>query len=123
MHSDPRYPHLSPQGQQELLVYLKWLDEYQLVDNEKNFIFFCISRAELKDGRQLFNIWKEMFKEDNNEQSVLTSLRFFLAPSETSFRQSYLAGWFDFLVKVYGFSNKEKILDSKFEKPTFCKIS
>ena len=123
LSTDPRFAKLSALAKQELLQYLNWLAAHGLLDNETNFVYFAVSRAGLKDGRELYDAWVTGFDSPPDNHSKLSALRFFLNPTESSFRHDYLSGWFEFIVTVCQNPEKSKGFRHKSPKPSFAKIT
>jgi len=123
LHTDPRFANLSALAKRELLHYLEWLSAHSLPDDEINFIYFAASRAGLKDGRELYEAWLTGFDRPPDKQSKLSTLRFFLNPTEASFKHDYVAGWFEFIVTICQTNAASKGSKTTRSKPSFAKIS
>jgi hypothetical protein len=122
LQADPRFVELSPLAKRELFGYLEWLGAHGLSDNEVNFVYFATSRAGLKDGRELYEAWLMGFDRPPDKQSKLSALRFFLNPTEASFKHDYLSGWFEFIVAVCQNNEKPKMSKIKLPNPVFAKF-
>jgi hypothetical protein len=119
---DPRYLALvTEDGKNELQVYLDWISESGLEDNEQNYVEFVKGRADLVDGRHLFKVWEKISEEANvTGKARLQVMRFFLNPSTKSFARADAAGWFDFLPKVYDLIGQ--ISSPVIARPVFQKV-
>ena len=122
LQADPRFVELSSLAKRELFGYLEWLGAHGLSDNEVNFVYFAASRAGLKDGRELYEAWLMGFDRPPDKQSKLSALRFFLNPTEASFKHDYLSGWFEFIVAICQNYEKTKVFKTKNQKPSFAKV-
>ena len=120
VENDIRFSHLTPQGVEELNVYLNWIDKNELHDTESSFVEFAIGRGSFVDGRHFFEVW-EFYNSDNNIDlaSRMQVLRFFMNPTDASFAISSVAGWFDFLPLAYDLI--KKVPHKIFLQPTFQK--
>jgi len=103
LSEDPRYPLLqSDEGREELGVYLQWIFDNELSDIESNFVDYAVARAGMEDRRHLFLVWKKLMELAKvNLQTTLQNMRFFMNPTDHSFRVAEMAGWFDFLPQAY----------------------
>jgi thiol-disulfide isomerase/thioredoxin len=119
---DPRSAGLTKAGFEELEIYCNWLSDNQINDTEENFIHFAVHRAELDGPRHLFNVWEEITKRDDVPMdSRLQIMRFFMNPTNDSFRRADVSGWFDFIPLAH--ETGKKTVYTPYSKPEFKKVA
>lgn len=118
--NDCRFEICSELGKEELTVYLQWIKDNDLLDSEFSFVTFVMGRSEIIDPRQIFAIWEYLNQDKVNTGLSLQVRRLFMNPSnDISFKDANLAGWFDFIPRVYMFKKDvpcPKVLVPVFEK-------
>jgi len=119
--NDARYNSCGPAGQEELCVYLNWIQDVGLADTEYAFVAYALGRSGISDPRHLFMLWEHLSGPTVTSKLKLMTRRFFLQPSEEMpFTDANYAGWFDFLPSVY--QCKSDVPSPDFSPPQFVKV-